>query len=108
MSHDTYIRPEIAALADKLHIHPRLHPLGDGHHTDEPLTPSDLELGNLLAYFMGTLQELCFAGGSEEEERERVWDFYMKSTSWSEWARIARALRIHGLTIVSSEQPKSL
>lgn len=75
--------------AHKLGLHPLRSPLGDvEHHTDVPLTAEDIAIGGALAWFMGTMY-------SDVGERY----FYYERTSVDEWARVARALRIHGLKI---------
>jgi hypothetical protein len=61
------------------------------HHTEFPLTEGDKAIGDALAYFLGTLF-------SDVDER---W-FHYERTSINEWARVARALRVHGLMIADN------
>ena len=79
---------EAFAKCEALGLRPLVDPLHDDHHTDRPLTSADQEIGDALAYFLGTLF-------SDVDERY----FYHERTSVDEWSRIARALRIHGLKI---------
>jgi hypothetical protein len=67
--------------------------MDDGHHTEDSFTTDDIAIGNTLAFHMGTL----FA--DVEGENSRYW--YYERNSIDEWARVARALRIHGLKIVN-------
>lgn len=83
---------EAANACDALNFHPHNDPLGDGHHTEVEYSLEDWKIGDALAYFMGTLY------GDVDEKY-----FYYKRTSVDEWARVARALRIHGLKIVDTE-----
>ncbi len=76
-------------------IHPAIAPLGEGHHTEVMLSDRDREIGDALGYFLGTL----FAD-IPSDDRERF--FNRELTSVQEWARVARALRIHKLKIVDA------
>lgn len=69
-------------------LHPTNDPLGELHHTDLLFSEEDVQIGEALAWFLGTL----FADIDEHF-------FYHKLTSNNEWARVARALRVHGLAI---------
>lgn len=75
-----------------LGLHPLHDPLGYGHHTDIPFVEEDKQIGDALAYFLGSL----FA--DVEGEDSRYW--YYERTSVNEWSRVVRALRVHGLAIV--------
>ncbi len=87
-------RREALYKCHELGLHPTPDPLGDSHHTDVPFTAADDAEGDALAYFLGTL--FADVGG----EGLRYW--YYKKTSFDEWRRVARALRIHGLKIVDA------
>jgi hypothetical protein len=72
-----------------------LRPLPNAdHHTDAQFLESDRQIGEALAYFLGTL----FA--DVDGKNSRYW--YHERTSVDEWMRVARALRMHGLTITNS------
>lgn len=60
------------------------NPRGDLHHSEVALTEEDKALGDDLAYAMGDLWI--------DENMAPVW----------QWARVARALRFHGLKIVEA------
>lgn len=79
---------------EALGLHPQVDPMGDCHHTDVPLNDEDRQIGDALAYFLGTL----FA--DVDGKNSRYW--YHEKTSVDEWSRIARALRIHGLKIADA------
>lgn len=86
--------PYLLAARDKCAIwglHPKHEPHGDGHHTDFPPTAEDRAIGDALAWFLGSL----FA--DVDGEFSPYW--YHQKTSADEWTRVARALRVHGLTI---------
>lgn len=71
----------------------------DMHHCDESFSADDQLLGQRLAFYMGTM-----LNDIGPHTKENVWDwFYRRRTSREEWTRVARALRWHGLRIVSSE-----
>jgi hypothetical protein len=86
--HDKYVAAAFRKCA-AFNLHPVHDPLGDSHHTDVPFTADDEAIGDALAWFLGTL----FA----DVDSFRYW--YTQRTSVDEWRRVARALRIHGLTI---------
>ena len=69
------------------------YPLGDDHHTDVPFTTDDDALGHLLGWYLGGLF-------IDVEDKGNGW-FYHTNTSFETWRRVARALRIHGLTIAN-------
>jgi hypothetical protein len=77
-------------------------PLGECHHCDVPLTPEDVALGSHLAKSMGTLYGDV---GELSRNKKAAYGrfFYYISTPRNEWARVARALRIHGLAIVTAK-----
>ena len=73
-------------------------PLGDNHHTDAPFTQDDMEIGE-LAYWLGGI--FVDKEGMDPDRPYRDSYFYKEMTSVDVWARVARALRIHGLKIVN-------
>jgi hypothetical protein len=73
-------------------------PMGDDHHTSAPLSEEDKEIGQAIAFFLGGL----FIDVEGDPDY-----FYRKMTSNDAWGRVARALRIHGLKIVSRDDPRS-
>ena len=80
-----------------LHFTPAHEPTGDTHHTEIPLTGQDRAVADRLAHSMGTLQD-------DFHDADSLWQWwYRERTSVDEWARVARALRIHGLMIVNRE-----
>jgi hypothetical protein len=88
---------ECAALG----LHPKLHPMGDDHHTDAKPTAEDQATGDALSYFLGGL----FCDKDEEIEPDsRYGDsyFYKGMTSVDVWTRVVRALRVHGLKITDA------
>ena len=87
-------REELEKKCNRVWLHPLEDPLGPNHHTDIPFTATDKEVGDVLAYFLGSL----FV--DVEEEHSRYW--YHERTSIDEWTRVARALRIHGLKITDN------
>jgi hypothetical protein len=94
MQNDQSIPPSLAeafARCRQLGLHPADHPLGDSHHTEVPYSNEDKEIGNALAYFLGTLFS------DVDGKDSRYW--YYERTSVDEWTRVARALRVHGLSI---------
>ena len=74
-----------------LHKRPLHSPLGDVHHCDVDLIPEDVELGELLAWFMGTL--------SNGRPRHPQCYCHNSLTSVEEWSRVVRAIRIHGMKL---------
>lgn len=91
---EEYDGPAMAKCAT-LGLRPRHRPMGDDHHTDAPFSDDDKQIGDALAYFLGTL----FADIDGKDSR--YW--YYERTSADEWSRVARALRIHGLAIANCE-----
>lgn len=90
------MRPEKLQAMQKcevLGLRPINEPMGEDHHTDAPFSESDRQIGDALAYFLGTL----FADVDGKDST--YW--YSVRTSIDEWSRVARALRIHGLKIVT-------
>jgi hypothetical protein len=71
-----------------------IHPAHRGesrHNTEFPLTTSDNNMGEVLGWYMGNI----FSDVRSDS------DFmYRRMTSLDTWARVARALRLHGLKIV--------
>jgi len=86
ISHD-YDAKAMAKCND-LGLHPLKEPMGDSHHTDATFNDEDKSTGDALAYFLGDL----FA-----DVEERYWHYEVAPTD--QWQRVARALRIHNLTI---------
>lgn len=84
---------EVKKRCDPFGLHPLIYPLGDDHHTESPLTAQDIRLGHALAYVMGTL----FTDNEKALQESRY--SFDEITSAQEWARVARALRTHGLRI---------
>lgn len=77
---------------DRIGLHPIEEPLGrDGHHTEVPITAEDREIASALAYILGSL----FADIEGEQSLYK----YREMSAVDEWSRVARALRIHGLSI---------
>ena len=81
----------VAAECEVLGLHPKRDPMGEDHHTDAEFALADFRLGNVLSWVMGSL----FA-----DERWQV-----GASSAEQWARVARALRVHGLTIRDEGPP---
>jgi hypothetical protein len=79
-------------------LKPLPNPLRDGHHCDIELTDHDKKVGSALAYFMGTMYSDVGPCGCNDCY------FYSKITSVEEWARVARALRVHGLRIANQRR----
>lgn len=66
-------------------LHPKSNSsIGDGHHTDLPCTEDDLKLGHGLAFL---LDDLFITPGM---------------TPMDQWQAVARALRLHGLTVADA------
>lgn len=86
---------DITDKSKSLGLCPLDHPLGDGHHTEEPFSDGDKIAGDVLGWFMGSL----FADLLGQDPRYWCNDL----TSVVEWARVARALRIHGLAITNAQ-----
>jgi hypothetical protein len=90
-----------AAMA-KHGLRPFDEPMGDSHHTDAPFTSEDREIAE-LAFWLGGLfidkQDEC--DPSTALYKNTYW--YKEMTSLDVWARVARALRIHGLKIVNTQ-----
>jgi len=79
---DRYVSNRAISDCEDVGIYPAPHPLGDSHHSDEPLSLEDKQIGDAIAYFMG--------------------DLFIDSKTMSPvemWSRVARALRIHELKI---------
>lgn len=93
---ETHDGPAMRA-CEAIGFSPKSHPLGDDHHTDRPLSQEDKAFGEAIAWFLG---------GLFVDVDERY--FYYKMTSIDTWARINRALRIHGLKIVNAETQNAL
>jgi hypothetical protein len=81
-------------IADRLGLHPLYRPNSDdSHHTDQAMTKHDHQVGEHLAFYLGTLFS------------DVNWDTYFRTemTSADLWSRVARALRVHGLKVVDAE-----
>lgn len=68
-------------------FNPLDRPLGDSHHTDVPMIEADKAIGQKLSWYLGDL----FLNSRTDSPREQ-------------WQRVARALRLHGLTIVEAPE----
>ena len=75
-------------------------PMGHVHHTDAEFTSEDHEFAE-LAYWLGGLFIDKESYGAETPLKDTYW--YNEMTSLDVWARVARALRVHGLKIVNAE-----
>jgi hypothetical protein len=75
----------------KLGLNPYDDPLGSAHHTGEDFTPEDNEIAHLLGCFLGDF----LVDITEDGDYSGIG----KLSSIDLWSRVARALRIHGLTI---------
>jgi len=80
-------------------LSPIENPRGEDHHTDAEFTPEDREIAE-LAYWLGGLfiDKENYPYGTPIEKT--YW--YNEMTSLDIWARVARALRLHGLKIVNA------
>ena len=84
----------------KLGLRPIENPMGDDHHTDAEFTPGDHEVAE-LAYWLGGLfiDKECY--DPQTPLKDTYW--YNEMSSLDVWARVARALRLHGLKIVNAK-----
>lgn len=83
-------KPAVDALLEAKGIRPLDCPNGDEHHTERPFTEEDNDLGH-IAHYLGTL--------SNDENGDNF--AFGELSSWDQWRRVARALRIHGLRIAT-------
>ena len=90
----SYISNEAYELCRDYQLFPEQYPCNDGHHTDAEMICEDVDLGNLLGYFLGGL----FVDVEDDPTY-----IESKMTSTDAWSRVARALRIHGLKIVNDQ-----
>lgn len=90
---------------ERLGFRPLHRPRGEGHHTELSPTGDDVERGSALAYFLGKNYSdvSTHSGDRATAVREYGEFFYSKSTAIDEWTRICRALRTHGLKIVTAD-----
>lgn len=92
-----------AAIA-KHNLRPIEEPMGDDHHTDAAFTSEDEEVAE-LAFWLGGIFVDVEEHDPEKPLKESYW--YRVMTSHDQWKRIARALRVHGLKIVTIEKSNS-
>ncbi len=95
------IEKDARAAMTKHGLQPLRHPMGDGHHTDATITQEDREIGK-LAFWLGGLFIDKEHIDLHTPYGETYW--YKELTSKDTWTRVARALRIHGLTITNLPQ----
>src|ERR1700692_2058412 len=70
-------------------------PHGPDHHTEMRMVPADVQIGHVLAYFLGKI----FA--DEDDDPANM-------SSFDVWSRIARGLRVHGLRVADARSDCSL